>query len=71
MSLRSLERLRDGVARDLGRNLGTERALARLLRYSEELDRAPRGAYPKGSLREAKSILSELEGRLGIPWHGR
>jgi cysteinyl-tRNA synthetase len=71
VSLRSLERLRDGVARDLARNLGTERALARLLRYSEELDRAPRGAFPKGSHRAATTILSELEQRLGIPWRGR
>ncbi|HEV2166914.1 MAG TPA: class I tRNA ligase family protein, partial [Thermoplasmata archaeon] len=64
MPIEALDRLGEGVVRDLSRDLGTERALARIARFAQELGRAPRGAFPRGDRRRALRRISEIEARL-------
>ncbi|MCI4357995.1 MAG: class I tRNA ligase family protein [Thermoplasmata archaeon] len=66
---RSLRRLRDDVSKDLSRNLGTERALARIARYATVIERSARGAFPKGSRRSSLALVADMERRLGLPLH--
>ena len=71
MPVRSLGRLRDGVAKDLARNLGTERALARIARFAQELDRSSSGAFPRGDRRTVLALLHQIEERLRARLHRR
>jgi cysteinyl-tRNA synthetase len=66
---RSLVRLRDDVAKDLSKNVGTERALARIARFAGVIDRSARGSFPKGSRRASLALLGDMERRLGFPLH--
>ncbi|HEV2519604.1 MAG TPA: hypothetical protein VGX00_03150 [Thermoplasmata archaeon] len=66
LQLGALLRLRDAVARDLARNLGTERALARIARFAEQVDAAPRGSFPRGSRPAVEGALRDVEQRIGI-----
>jgi cysteinyl-tRNA synthetase len=69
-SLASLEALVRRVRADLGQDLATGRALARVAEFAEALDRRPRGVFPRGSQARVRAALREIGERLGFDWAG-
>jgi cysteinyl-tRNA synthetase len=68
--LASLDALRRAVRADLGDDLATGRALARVAEFTDLLERAPRGVFPRGSRPRVRAALTEIGERLGFAWAG-
>lgn len=59
--------LAEGVGADLSDDLGTDRAIARILEFVGRIRRDPTGGIPSGDRPAARAALRGIEIRLGIP----
>jgi len=56
-----------GVRADLAKNLGTDRAIARIRAFARRLESEPAAGVPRGEAPAVRRALRSIESRLGIP----
>jgi len=56
-----------GVRSDLADNLGTDRAIARIRAFADQVGSDPSGGLPRGDATAVRRSLRSIEQRLGIP----
>jgi cysteinyl-tRNA synthetase len=66
LSAAAARALAAGVRRDLGSNLATERALARLSRFADRWERSPNARCAKGDRAAVRAAIASVESRLGL-----